>query len=381
MIRRTDQGALAEWWWTVDRLSFFLISGLICIGLMLAMAVSPTVNGAGFLGGFGAALKQIAFAVFAMGILIGASMLTPAQAFRVATIVFAVALVATLFAALAGSQINSARRWIKLFGMTIQPSEFLKPGFAVLSSAILTARIETSVSKPTLTLALIVPVSAILMLQPDFGQIFLLLALWATVLFFVGASYRWFFGIGAAAIVILALAYRFADHVRTRIDQFFDHSVHAYQATQSLRAFAHGGLVGVGPGAGTVKYRLPEAHSDYIFAVAGEEFGLVLCVAIAVMFCVLTVRMMRRSAGVKEPFVQLAGASLSMVVALQAFINMSVAIRLLPSKGMTLPFISYGGSSLFAVALTMGLALAMTRERPVIGVRQKPFDLFAWGQI
>jgi cell division protein FtsW len=144
-----------------------------------------------------------------------------------------------------------------------------------------------------------------------------------------------------------------------------------YQAGLALKAFAHGGLAGVGPGAGTIKYRIPDAHSDYILAVAGEEFGLVLCLVIAVLFCLLTVRLLLRAAGARDAFSQLAGSGLAVVTALQAFINMGVAVSLLPAKGMTLPFISYGGSSLFSIALTMGFALAVTRQRPKIGARDE----------
>jgi cell division protein FtsW len=161
--------------------------------------------------------------------------------------------------------------------------------------------------------------------------------------------------------------------------QFFDPHQAGYQMGLSLKAFAHGGLFGVGPGAGTVKYRLPDAHSDFIYAVAGEEFGLVLCAVIALLFAVLTIRLLLRSAAAREPFAQLAGASLAIVVALQAFINMGVAVSLLPAKGMTLPFISYGGSSLFAVALTMGFALALIRHRPQIATREQPLFGFLRG--
>src|SRR6185437_12231082 len=161
-----------------------------------------------------------------------------------------------------------------------------------------------------------------------------------------------------------------------RIDQYWaqmqDPDQAGYQAGLALKAFEHGGLTGVGPGAGTIKYRIPDAHSDFIFAVAGEEFGLVLCAIIAILFCMLTVRVLLRSAGVRDPFSQLAGAGLAAVIAVQAFINMGVAIHMLPAKGMTLPFISYGGSSLFAVALTMGFILAVTRQRPKIALREEP---------
>jgi cell division protein FtsW len=184
--------------------------------------------------------------------------------------------------------------------------------------------------------------------------------------------------LGSAGIALGGLAYLLFPHVRHRIMQFLDPSDIGYQAGLALKAFAHGGLTGVGPGAGTIKYRIPDAHSDFIFAVAGEEFGMILCGAVAILFCILSVRIMLRSATARDPFSQLAGAGLAMVTAIQAFINMGVAVNLLPAKGMTLPFISYGGSSLFAVALTMGFALAVTRQRPKLESREQPFfEVFA----
>ncbi|MEO8302112.1 MAG: FtsW/RodA/SpoVE family cell cycle protein, partial [Rhizomicrobium sp.] len=198
------------------------------------------------------------------------------------------------------------------------------------------------------------------------GQTGLLLCLWGAMLFFWGMSFLWVSaGLGVAGVLGF-IAYEIFPHVHRRVDQYLGQSDTGYQAGLALKAFAHGGLTGVGPGAGTIKYRIPDAHSDFIFAVAGEEFGLLLCGLIALLFCVLTVRLLLRAAGAREPFAQLAGAGLGIVTGVQAFINMGVAVSLLPAKGMTLPFISYGGSSLFAVALTMGFALAVTRQRPQV---------------
>jgi cell division protein FtsW len=178
-------------------------------------------------------------------------------------------------------------------------------------------------------------------------------------------------GLAGGGVLLGLLAYLLFPHVHHRIDQFLNPTDTGYQTGLALKAFAHGGLTGVGPGAGTVKYRIPEAHSDFIFAVAGEEFGLILCGVIAALFCALTVRLLLRAADQRDRFSQLAGAALATVTALQAFINMGVAVSLLPAKGMTLPFISYGGSSLFAVALTMGFALAVTRQRPQTPTRER----------
>ena len=210
-----------------------------------------------------------------------------------------------------------------------------------------------------------------------------MLALWAALLFFSGLALRWIWVIGGGSSGLGVLAFLLFPHVRRRVlqflAQFFDPQQAGYQMGLSLKAFAHGGFFGVGPGAGTVKYRIPDAHSDFIYAVAGEEFGLALCAVIALLFAVLTIRLLLRSAAAREPFAQLGGAGLAIVVAVQAFINMGVAVSLLPAKGMTLPFVSYGGSSLFAVALTMGFALALIRHRPQVASHDEPLFGFPKG--
>jgi cell division protein FtsW len=286
-----------------------------------------------------------------------------------AAVIFALALIGSFLVLFFGVDVLGARRELDLGPFALQPSEFLKPSFAILAAAVLADRQPLSIPKPLVTFLLLVPALAILVRQPDVGQTGLLLCLWGAMLFFWGMSFVWV-GIGLGVTAVLGfLAYEVFPHVHHRVDQYLSDDGTGYQAGLALKAFAHGGLTGVGPGAGTIKYRIPDAHSDFIFAVAGEEFGLVLCGLIALLFCVLAVRLLLRAAAAREPFAQLAGAGLAVVTAVQAFINMGVAVSLLPAKGMTLPFISYGGSSLFAVALTMGFALAVTRQRPQVASR------------
>lgn len=373
-LSRADRSSFASWWWTIDKVALAAMLMLIGIGLMLAFAASPAATGGPMSAGdFRYAAKQIAFAVIAAFILGSASLLSLHQLKIVAAVTFALAMIGSFIVLFTGSEVLGAKRWIGLGWMTLQPSEFLKPGFAVLGAAILADRIAMRLPKPMITLILVAPALVILMLQPDVGQTALLLALWGALLFFYGVSLYWMGALAGSGVTLGALAYLLFPHVRHRVVQFLDPHETGYQAGLALKAFAHGGMVGVGPGAGTIKYRIPDAHSDFIFAVAGEEFGLVLCGAVALLFCVLSVRIMLRSANAREPFAQLAGAGLAMVTALQAFINMGVAVSLLPAKGMTLPFISYGGSSLFAVALTMGFALAVTRQRPKLEGRERPW--------
>jgi cell division protein FtsW len=378
-LSRTDRSSFATWWWTVDRVALLAMLMLIGIGLILAFAASPAATGGPVTAGdFRYAAKQVAFACIAAFILGATSLLSLQRLKIVAAVTFALAMIGSFFVLFTGNEVLGAKRWIDIGWMTLQPSEFLKPGFAVLGAAILADRAPMVLPKPLITLVLILPALMILMLQPDVGQTALLLALWGALLFFYGISLYWMGALGGAGVALGGVAYLLFPHVRHRIAQFLSPSDIGYQAGLALKAFAHGGLVGVGPGAGTIKYRIPDAHSDFIYAVAGEEFGLVLCGAVAVLFCLLTVRIMLRSASARNSFSQLAGSALAMVTAIQAFINMGVAVNLLPAKGMTLPFISYGGSSLFAVALTMGFALAVTRQRPKIENREQPlFEVFA----
>jgi cell division protein FtsW len=368
-----DRSGFAAWWWTIDRIALFAMLALIAIGLMLAFAASPAATGGPLTAGdFHYAIKQAAFALIAAFLLGGTSLLSLRQLRITAAITFGLALAGSALVLLTGNEILGARRWINLGWMTLQPSEFLKPGFAVLAAAILSDPTRRQLRSPAITAIVLLPALLVLALQPDYGQAFLLLALWGWLLYFAGLNVVWIWTLGGASAALAALAYLFVPHVHHRVEQYFSTKDTGYQAGVALKAFAHGGVAGVGPGAGTVKYRIPDAHSDFIFAVAGEEFGLVLCAAIAALFCLLTIRLLLRSAGAREPFAQLAGAGLAVVAALQAFINMGVAVSLLPAKGMTLPFISYGGSSLFAVALTMGFALAVTRQRPKLAERERP---------
>jgi cell division protein FtsW len=366
-MNRSDKSGFANWWFTVDRVALFCMLALTGIGLMLAFAASPAITGGPLTAGdFRYTARQVVFAAIAVGILCGVSLLPPRQIRILAAVTFACALIGSFLVLFVGADVLGARRELDLGPFALQPSEFLKPSFAILAAAVLADRQPLAIPKPVVTFLLIAPALGILIKQPDVGQTGLLLCLWGAMLFFWGVNFLWV-GIGVAVAAVLGFAaYEIFPHVHHRVQQFLSDSDTGYQAGLALKAFAHGGLAGVGPGDGTIKYRIPDAHSDFIFAVAGEEFGFLLCGLIALLFCALTVRLLLRSAASREPFAQLAGAGLAVVTAVQAFINMGVAVSLLPAKGMTLPFISYGGSSLFAVALTMGFALAVTRQRPQI---------------
>jgi cell division protein FtsW len=369
-MNRADRSGFAAWWFSVDRLALCFMLALLGIGLLLSFAASPAISGGpGSAGDFRYALRQLSYAVMAVGIVAGVSMLGLRQIKILAAVVFAGALVGSFLVLFLGDEMLGARRQLNLGFFNLQPSEFLKPSFAVLAAAVLSDRGKLPVPAPVMTFLLLLPALLILLLQPDVGQTGLLLSLWGAMLFFWGLPLLWVAAMAGCAGGLASAAYVIFPHVHNRVNQYLGHSEIGYQAGLGLKAFANGGLTGVGPGAGTIKYRLPDAHADFVFATAGEEFGLLLCATIAALFCALTVRLLLRAAAAREGFAQLAGAGLAIVTAVQAFINMGVAVSLLPAKGMTLPFISYGGSSLFAIALTMGLALALTRHRPKISVR------------
>ena len=371
-ISRADKGGFANWWFTVDKMALLGMGALVSIGLMLAFAASPAITGGPLTAGdFRYAVRQLVYALVAFSIMGGASLLSLRQIRIVAAVVFASALIGSFLVLFIGADVLGARRELDFGMLSLQPSEFLKPSFAILAAAVLADRTPMKLSRPMITFILIVPALVILLLQPDVGQTGLLLSLWGAMLFFAGLQLFWVAGIVGVIAVLGLAAFWIFPHVHHRVLQYLSDSDIGYQAGLALKAFSHGGFSGVGPGAGTIKYRIPDAHSDYIFAVAGEEFGFVLCAVIAALFCLLTVRLLLRAANARDPFCQLAGAGLAVVTAVQAFINMGVAVSLLPAKGMTLPFISYGGSSLFSIALTMGFALAVTRQRPKVHSREE----------
>ncbi len=366
---RTDKSSFSRWWWTIDHVAFAGVLALIAIGLILACAASPAATGgAETAGDFRYALKQIAFAVTAGGILVGASLLDFKRIRIIAAALFGFALIGALVALVGGGEVNGAHRWLELGGFKLEPSEFLKPAFVVLAAAFLADKLKRGFPGELVTLSILAPAVAILLMQPDVGQTALLVVLCITMLFFAGLPYYWIAALGVGGAGLATLSYLLLPHVRVRIAQFLDAG--GYQTGLARKAFEKGGFIGVGPGDGTIKYKLPDAHTDFIYAVAGEEYGLALCALIAVLFGVITIRLLLRAAKARDPFVQLAGAGLALAIGLQAFINMGVALSILPAKGMTLPFISYGGSSLFAVTLTLGLALAITRQRPSVPAQE-----------
>ncbi len=362
---RTDTSVLGRWWWTVDRWTLATLVLLMGFGAVLILSASPAVAERIGLSGFRLAHRQIAFLPFALLTLIGVSLLSPKWVRRVAVIGFAGSLLLCLLTLMIGTEIKGATRWISLAGFSLQPSEFLKPCFAVVAAWMFAAE-KTDESMPGSRIAVVLwaIVVTLLLLQPDIGQSFMITASWGVQFFLAGLPLFWVGLLICGAVMGLIGAYLTLPHVSARLDAFFDPQAgDHYQINRSIEAFMNGGLFGRGPGEGTVKAQLPDSHSDFIFAVAGEELGLVACLIILALFGFVVLRGFSRVFQDNSMFVLLAASGLLTQFGLQALINMASTLHLMPTKGMTLPFISYGGSSLLALALGMGMVLALTRRR------------------
>ncbi len=362
---RTDTSALGRWWWTVDRWILAALIVLMGFGAVLVLAASPAVAERIGLPGFRLAQRQFALLPLAMLTVIGISLLNPRWIRRLAVIGFAGSLALCLLTLSIGVEIKGAIRWISLAGLSLQPSEFLKPCFVVVSAWMFAAeKGEEGIPGSTIAIVLWLAAMTLLLLQPDVGQAFLVTAVWGFQFFLAGLPLLWVGLLSAAGLLALTIAYFALPHVGARIDSFLDPQAgDRYQIDRSIEAFMNGGLLGRGPGEGTVKALLPDSHSDFIFAVAGEELGLIACLIILALFGFVVLRGFARVFQDNSLFVLLAAGGLLAQFGLQALINMASTLHLMPTKGMTLPFISYGGSSLLALALAMGMVLGLTRRR------------------
>ncbi|MCL6678854.1 putative lipid II flippase FtsW [Sphingomonas sp. RG327] len=369
---RSDRSAMGRWFWEIDRVLLLLIAVLIGIGLIAVAAASPAAA-VRYSGGnvrFAELYyfyRQIAWIAVGIPVMIGISMLSRERARRFALFGAGFFFVLLLFVPILGPEVNGARRWIGIGVGQLQPSEFLKPFFAVAMAWLLSLR-DGDKSLPVFALSAL-PVAAIaflLMKQPDFGSTIIFVAVWVAMLALAGVSLRVLGGLAVAGVVGIVLAYFFYDVATQRIDAFLFGQGDTFQTDNAMRTLTAGGLFGMGPGAGTRKFGLPEPQTDYIFSVIGEEFGLIACLAIAVLYLTIVARVLVKLLDEDSPFAILAGAGLVIQFGLQALINMAVNVQIAPSKGMTLPFISYGGSSMLALSIAMGLLLAFTRRNPYL---------------
>ncbi len=367
MPQRVLEPVLPRWWRTLDKWSMTAVLALFAIGLLLGLAASVPLAESNNLDRYYYVQRQALFGGLAVIAMVACSMLSPAMVRRIGTLGFVAAFVALALLPVMGVDFGKgATRWFSLGFISVQPSEFLKPGFVVVAAWLIAASLDLN-GPPgkTISFCLTAVLTLLLALQPDFGQAMLVLFGWGVIYFVAGAPMA-LIGtmialIGAAAV----FAYTASEHVARRIDGYLSADVDPRsQLGYAMNAIQEGGFFGVGVGAGQVKWQLPDAHTDFIIAVAAEEYGLVLVLVIIALYCAVVLRSLFRLMAERDPFIRLAGTGLACIFGVQAMINMGVAVRLLPAKGMTLPFVSYGGSSMIAAGITVGLLFALTRSRP-----------------
>ena len=376
-LGRSDRSAFGLWFWEIDRVLLLLVFVLISIGLIAVAAASPSAAQRYSGGNVTIAplyyfWRQLGWVIIGLPVMLTVSMLPVQLARRLAMFGAASFSLLLPLVPLIGVEANGAKRWIGLGFASFEPSEFLKPFFVVTMAWLLSLRANDK-SLPVIPLSgvLVALIAFFLMKQPDFGQTIIFCTVWLGMLMLTGISYRIMGTLAGCGAVGVVAAYLFYPVATQRINNFLFQAGDTYQVDSAYATLTAGGFFGTGPGGGEAKFRLPEAHTDYIFSVIGEEFGLLACIAIACLFLAIVVRVFVKLLDEEDPFIVLAAAGLTTQFAVQALINMAVNVNLAPSKGMTLPFISYGGSSMLALSIGFGLLLAFTRRNPYL--RRSPY--------
>ncbi|MDM9628637.1 putative lipid II flippase FtsW [Rhizobium sp. S152] len=365
MVSRAERGALADWFWTIDRFFLAMFVFLMGIGFMLSFAASPAVAERIGLEPFHFVKRHAAFMIPSLCVMIGLSFLTPRQVRRTAIILLIVALSMMLLALFFGVEVKGSRRWVTLAGISIQPSEFMKPAFVVVCAWLFAEHArQPEIPGNLFAIILFGIVAALLVAQPDLGQTILTTAVWGGMFFMAGMPWLWIIVLGAGGVGGLVSAYYVFPHVALRIDKFMTGEGDTFQIDTAREAIIRGDWFGQGPGEGIVKRIIPDAHTDFIFSVAAEEFGIIFCIALVLLFSVLVLRGLSHAYKERNDFNRFAVAGLVLQIGIQSIINVGVNLELLPAKGMTLPLISYGGSSMVAICVTAGFILALTRHRP-----------------
>ncbi|KEG19223.1 cell division protein FtsW [Bartonella bacilliformis Ver097] len=366
MFTRANRDPITNWWWTIDRsiLSACLI--LMGIGIMLSFAASPAVaKRIGISDSFYFVRWHIIFCIPAFFTMITISFFSPRNICRLCALLLVVTLILMVTTLLFGIEVKGARRWISVFGVSVQASEFMKPAFIVMSAWLFSDQVQRrGIPHYTLAVTLYTVCCILLILQPDIGQTLLISAAWGGLFFVAGLPLIIVFLLLALGILGGFLAYFFIHHVRERIDGFLTGEGDTFQVDMGREAILNGGWFGQGPGEGTIKRILPDGHTDFVFSVAAEEYGIIFCLLIMVIFGFIIIRSLYVALNTRDSFTCLGITGVSMVIGLQAAINMAVNLHLIPPKGMTLPFISYGGSSMLAIAISMGILLSLTRRWP-----------------
>lgn len=362
---RTDTSVVANWWWTIDRPLLVALALLATLGLVFVVTASPPVAERMALSPWHFAVRQCLFLGAGLFLLLAASMLAPLGVERIGRAVLLPGLLLLALVPLIGHEANGATRWLSIAGLRIQPIEFVKPALVIVAAQILASRDGLdALPKAALPIGFVV---LLLLLQPDVGTALLVTAVFVVMVFAAGLAWHWVGLLGAGGVGLLVFAYSTFGHVRSRIDAFLAND-QGYQVNQAVTAVSAGGWFGRGPGEGVVKDHVPDSHADFIFAASLEEFGLLVGLVVVVLFALIVLRSLMLADRQPDRFAQLAATGLATLLGLQAVVNLGVNVALLPPKGMTLPFISYGGSSLLALALGTGLMLALLRRTPRIAV-------------
>src|SRR6267143_3703215 len=366
MLSREQRNPLSEWWWTVDRLLLAAIIALMLGGIILSLAASPPVASRIGLDPFHFFNRHVFFLLPSFMVLIAVSFLSPRLIRSSALIVFVLSIALIVATLLFGPEVKGSRRWITLIGLNIQASESAKPAFVVLAAWLFaeSAR-RPEMPATSMALVLLMILVSLLVMEPDFGQTMLILMVWGALFFIAGMRMVCVAGPAGAAGLGLFGAYLLVPHVAGRIKRFMNPaSGDTFQVDTAMEAFWNGGWFGLVPGEGIAKRSLPESHTDFVFAVAAEEFGIILCLALVALFAFVVIRTLTRAYSGEDMFARFAASGLAVLFGVQAAINMAVNLQLIPAKGMTLPFVSYGGSSIISLAYGVGMMLALTRHRP-----------------
>jgi len=365
---RTDTSRFGVWWWTVDHWLLGATLALIVLGVLFCFGSSPAAASRLHITfPFYFALRQSIFAAAGVGVVLTVSMLSPKMVKRSAFFIYLAAITLMIALFFLGHAAKGATRWVEIGGFTLQPSEFMKPALIVLVAWMFSeAQKGEGVPGVSIAFGLYAVAVALLLVEPDVGQTVLITIAFGAAFWMAGVPMTWVVALGGMAVAGLSSTYFLIDHVRTRVDGFLSHDKtgDVHQVARAGRAIAAGGLWGRGPGEGIMKRDVPDMHTDFIYSATAEEYGLWLSLILIALFMFLTLRGLFKSMKLSDPFEQVAAAGLFVLVGMQAFINVAVNLDLIPTKGMTLPFISYGGSSMLAMSLTMGMALALTRRRP-----------------
>jgi len=365
MVSRAERGPVADWFWTIDR--FFLATFILLmgIGFMLSFAASPAVAERLNLDSFHFVKRHAAFLLPSLAVMVGISFLSPRQVRRTAMILLLASLAFMVLALFFGAEVKGSRRWISLAGLSVQPSEFMKPAFVVVCAWLFSEHArQPEIPGNLFAILLYGIVVALLVAQPDLGQTILTTAVWGGMFFMAGMPWLWIIVLGGSAVGGLVVAYTILPHVAGRIDRFLTGEGDTFQVDTAREAIIRGDWLGQGPGEGVVKRIIPDSHTDFIFSVAAEEFGIIFCMVIVLIFAFLVMRGLSHAFRERNDFTRFAVAGLVLQIGIQSMINIGVNLELLPAKGMTLPLISYGGSSMVAISVTAGFILALTRHRP-----------------